>query len=313
MELRHLRYFVAAAEEEHMTRAAQRLGIQQPPLSQQIRDLERDLGVQLFERTPRSIRLNAAGHVFLKDARELLAQTEQAVARVRQASRGELGRIAIGYTSSASLHPTVPRLVRAFHARYPLIALESQENSTRDLLEAVAAEALDAVFVRSSARRYPELKSLLLCEEPMVVALPREHPRARKAGPIALRSLASEGFVLYRRADGPGVQDELLPACLAAGFTPKVVADVPRLLSAVTQVAAGRGITIVPQALKCLHRDSVAYKDLHRDSAFTVPLNLVYRNGPADSPVSRFVQMAQSGIENQEQTGGRGAPGARSG
>src|ERR1700754_430210 len=100
MELRHLRYFVAVAEEQHMTRAAARLGIQQPPLSQQIRDLESELGVQLFERAPRSIRLNAAGQLFLQDARRLLAEAQDAVTRVRQAARGESGRIAMGYTSS---------------------------------------------------------------------------------------------------------------------------------------------------------------------------------------------------------------------
>jgi len=293
MELRHLRYFVAVAEEEHMTRAAQRLGIRQPPLSLQIRDLERDLGVQLFDRTPRSIRLNDAGHVFLSDARELLAGVERAAMRARRASRGESGRIAIGYTSSASLHPMVPRLLRVFHGRYPMVALESQENSTRDLLEALAMGSLDAVFVRSSARRYPALRSLVLCQEPMVVALPLEHPLARKRAPLSLPDLASEGFVLYRRADGPGVQDVLFPAFQRAGFSPHVIADVPRLLTAVTMVAAGRGITIVPEALKALHPDSVKYRALDALSSFTVPLTLVYRPAPDDSPISRFAQMAQ--------------------
>jgi DNA-binding transcriptional LysR family regulator len=297
MELRHLRYFVIAAEEEHMTRAAQRLGIQQPPLSSQIRDLERELGVQLFDRTPRSIRLNAAGQVFLKDARELLANAELAVTRVQQAWRGEFGRIAIGYTSSASLHPMVPRLIRAFHAQYPMVALDSQENTTRDLLEALATKSLDAVFVRSSSRRYPMLRSVALCQEPMVVAFPIEHPLAQEAAPVALSALASEGFVLYRRADGPGVQDALFAAFQEAGFKPCVVADVPRLLSAVTMVAAGRGITIVPEALKSLHPESVRYRELDAGSAFTVPLTLVYREAPDDSPISRFAQMAQSEAE----------------
>ncbi len=165
MELRHLRYFVAVAEEQHMTRAARRLGIQQPPLSQQIRDLEDELGVRLFDRTPRSIRLNAAGQVFLKDARRLLADAQDAVARVRRTSRGESGRIAIGYTSSASLHPLVPRLIRAFHAEHPAVDLEFQENATRDLLEAVAGDALDAAFVRASSGRYPGLRSMVLADE----------------------------------------------------------------------------------------------------------------------------------------------------
>lgn len=163
MELRHLRYFVVVAEEEHMTRAAQRLKIQQPPLSSQIRDLEQYLGVQLFDRTPRSIRLNAVGQVFLEDARELLASADRAIMRAQQTARGEFGRLAIGYTSSASLHPKVPQLIRAFNANHPMITLDTQENTTRDLLDAVAAEAVDAVFVRSTIQRYPMLQSVVLC------------------------------------------------------------------------------------------------------------------------------------------------------
>lgn len=292
MELRHLRYFVVVAEEEHMTRAAQRLNIQQPPLSSQIRDLEREMGVRLFDRTPRSIRLNAAGRVFLNEARALLTHVDRAVMRAQQAARGESGQIAVGYTSSASLHPKVPQLIRAFHARYPMIALDSHENTTRDLLDAVVQESLDAVFVRSTAQRYPMLKSVVLCQERMVVALPIGHPLAQGTGPIALSALSAEGLILYRRADGPGIQDVLFAAFLEAGFTPRVVADVPRLLSAVTLVAAGKGITLVPETLRSLHRESVEYRELDSQSDFTVPLTLVYRPAPQNSPLSRFVQMA---------------------
>ncbi|MBB6290540.1 MULTISPECIES: LysR family transcriptional regulator [unclassified Pseudomonas] len=292
MELRHLRYFVVVAEEEHMTRAAQRLNIQQPPLSSQIRDLEREMEVQLFDRTPRSIRLNAAGHVFLKEARELLTNVDRAVMRAQQAARGEYGRIAVGYTSSASLHPKVPQLIRAFHTRYPTVALDTHEDTTRDLLDAMLEESLDAVFVRSTTLRYPMLKSVVLCQEPMVVALPIGHHLAQESGPIALSALRAEGIVLYRRASGPGIQDVLFAAFLEAGFTPRIVADVPRLLSAVTLVAAGKGITIVPETLRSLHRESVKYRDIDTQSSYTVPLTLVYRHAPEDSPLYRFVQMA---------------------
>ncbi|ARP80182.1 hypothetical protein CAL12_04610 [Bordetella genomosp. 8] len=301
MELRHLRYFVAVAEEQHMTRAAQRLGIQQPPLSQQIRDLERELGVQLFDRTPRSIRLNASGQVFLKDARRLLAEAEAAVARVRQASRGESGRIAVGYTSSASLHPLVPKLLRAFNEKHPQVDLEFQENATRDLLEAVANESLDAAFVRSTTDRYPALRSVILDKEPMVVALPVGHRLAIRRKAISLGELADEPWIFYRRADGPGIQDELMPACRKAGFTPRIVADVPRLLSAVTLVSAGKGITIVPQAIGAVHQESVAYLQLARASAFTIPLTLVYRR-TRSAPAERLADMAARTAKNARAT-----------
>ncbi|OZI66914.1 LysR family transcriptional regulator [Bordetella genomosp. 11] len=293
MELRHLRYFVAVAEEQHMTRAALRLGIQQPPLSQQIRDLENELGVRLFDRTPRSIKLNAAGQVFLKDARRLLADAADAVARVRQAARGESGRIAVGYTSSASLHPLVPRLMRAFHAEHPDVELEFQENATRDLLEAVAGDAVDAAFVRSSSDRYPGLRAVVLAHEPMVVALPAGHPLAKRRKAIAMADLADQPWIFYRRADGPGIQDELMPACRKAGFAPRIVADVSRLLSAVTLVSAGRGITVVPRALDAIHQGSVIYRELDAKSSFTIPLTLVFRD-PASALVQRFVDMARS-------------------
>lgn len=306
MELRHLRYFVAVAEEEHMTRAAARLGIQQPPLSQQIRDLERELDVELFDRTPRSIKLNTTGSVFLDDARALLALADEAVTRARQTARGELGHLVVGYTSSASLHERVPQIIRAFRARYPLIGLEVRENTTRDLLDAVADKEIDVAFVRSSTLHRPELLNILLCDEPMLVALPVDHPFAAGSTPLSLSMLANESFVLYLRGDGPGIQDVLIPACRKAGFTPRVVESVSRLLSAVTMVAAGRGISIVPEALQSVHRSSVAYRTLDVQSSFSVPLSLVCQMSRDDSPVGRFVAIAKSpgsgGAESMRRT-----------
>jgi DNA-binding transcriptional LysR family regulator len=294
MELRHLRYFVAVAEEEHMTRAAARLGIQQPPLSQQIRDLERELDVELFDRTPRSIKLNTAGSVFLDDARALLALADEAVTRVRQSARGELGRIVVGYTSSASLHERIPQTIRAFGARYPLIALDVRENTTRDLLDAIANKEIDVAFVRSSTSHYPELLNMVLCQEPMVVAMPVTHRLASDSAPLSLSMLANESFVLYLNGDGPGIQDVLIPACRKAGFTPRVVESVPRLLSAVTMVAAGRGISIVPEALQSVHLSSVVYRALDDESKFSVPLSLVCPKVRNDSPIGRFIAIAKS-------------------
>src|SRR5262249_9723688 len=122
MELRHLRYFVAVAEERHVTRAAERLGIQQPPLSQQIQALERELDAPLFRRLPRGVELTPAGHALLGEARAILARADEAVAATQRAARGETGRIGLGFTSSASFHPLVPRAIRTFRGRHPLVA-----------------------------------------------------------------------------------------------------------------------------------------------------------------------------------------------
>lgn len=294
MELRHLRYFIAVAEEQHMTRAALRLGIQQPPLSLQIQDLERELSVQLFERSPRRIRLNAAGQVFLEDARKLLEQVDAAVQRVRQSARGELGSICIGYTSSAAIHDRVPQWIRLFRERYPLIDLQVQENTTRDLLEAVQARHIDAAFVRSSTQRYPDLQGINLGDEPMIAALPQGHPLAASHDPLGLRELANEAFVVYRRANGPGIQDVLAAACRKAGFEPRAVETVPRLLSALTMVAAGRGVALVPEALRVVLQASVHYRPLKPEDHFSVPLTLAHRPVEPGSPLDRFVGLLRS-------------------
>src|SRR5436305_8633252 len=149
MELRHLRYFVAVAEERHVTRAAERLGIQQPPLSQQIRALETELDVQLFRRKPRGVELTQAGEALLAEARGILDRVEHAGAAARRTARGEAGRIGLGFTSSASFHPFVPRAIRAFREAHPLLALTLDEGGTAELVEALRAETIDAAFVRS--------------------------------------------------------------------------------------------------------------------------------------------------------------------
>src|SRR5580700_4916998 len=149
MELRHLRYFVAVAEEGHVTRAAERLGIQQPPLSQQIQALERELDAQLFRRKPRGVELTPAGRALLDDARAILTRDEAAVAATKRAARGEAGRIGLGFTSSASFHPFVPRVIRAFRETHPLVALGLEEGGTAELVEGLSAERIDAAFVRS--------------------------------------------------------------------------------------------------------------------------------------------------------------------
>src|SRR5579862_8063932 len=157
MELRHLRYFVAVAEEGHITRAAARLGLQQPPLSQQIQALETELDAQLFHRKPRGVELTDAGRALLTDARAILAQVEHAVATTRRTARGEQGRIAVGFTSSASFHPFVVRAIRSYRDAYPLVSLALEEGGTAELVEAVRRQQLDAAFIRTPVGDAPEL------------------------------------------------------------------------------------------------------------------------------------------------------------
>lgn len=294
MELRHLRYFVAVAEEQSVTRAAVRLGIHQPPLSQQIRDLERELGTELFERTPRSVRLNMAGEVFLQDARKILAAAHDSVVRVRHAAQGYLGELKVGYTSSAALHSFVPRALRVFGETYPQVVLDVREDATNTLFRAVKSEAIDAAFVRAPVASFLPLNAIAVEEEAVVVALPRGHRLSSGSDPLALKDLAGELFVLYRSPDGPGVLDVLSAACHQQGFSPRAAATVPRLLSAAAMVAAGRGITILPAALQTLHRESVVYRHLDTASAFTIPLTLIWRDTAENTPLARFVSSVRT-------------------
>lgn len=202
MELRHLRYFVAVAESGSITKAAQRLGIQQPPLGQQIRALEAELKVQLFERAPKRITLSNAGKEFLNDARKILESAKEAMEKVRRFDRGEQGLLTVGFTSSASMHPIAPRILGAFNGAYPLAKVEVEERETYELILRLQKRELDAAFMRFAPRDLPGLTRTTLVDEAMVVAIPREHALARKPQqPVTLKMLNDEGFVLYRRPD----------------------------------------------------------------------------------------------------------------
>ncbi len=295
MELRHLRYFVAVAEEEHITRAAARLSMQQPPLSQQIKALEQELGVSLFNRVGKRIQLNAAGKLFLSDAREILTQAENAVKRVQRFDLGEEGRMRVGYTSSASLHELTPGIIRAYRAAHPLIALEIDEGAAHDLLCAVEEERLDAAFVRSPVTQYATLDCISLNQENMVVALPMQHRLASSAGiGVGLIELKDESFILYRQVNGSGIKEGFINVCREAGFEPQAAQEVHRMMAAIQLVAAGMGISVVPQSLNAIQPKSVVYRPFDPPSAVTVPLNLAYRRHVDAQAIKRFITLSQS-------------------
>lgn len=294
MELRHLRYFVAVAEEGHVTRAAERLGIQQPPLSQQIRALETELEVQLFRRKPRGVELTQAGETLLAEARGILDGVEHAAAAARRTGRGEAGRIGLGFTSSASFHPFVPRVIREFREASPLVALSLEEAGTGELVDGLRAERIDAAFVRSPIGAAADLAVHSLLKEGMVAALPAGHPLAGATRiRLPLAALEPETFILYRRPLGPGLYDAIIAACQRAGYSPRIGQEAPRMLATLSLVAAGLGVTLIPASMQRMGMEGVAYRPLARNAGLIAPLNLACRRREDAPAVRRFIALVR--------------------
>jgi len=303
MELRHLRYFIAVAEEGHITRAAERLGIQQPPLSLQIRSLEKELNVQLFKRLPRGVELTDAGTAFLAQARAILDQVERALAATRRTARGEQGRVAVGFTSSAPFHPFVPRVIRSFREMSPLVTLVLEESGSSELVQALHSEEIDAAFIRSPVADVVDLVVRPILEEEMLVALPAAHslaslPDTGPSSALPLAALANETFILYKRPGGPGLYDTIITACRGSGFSPRVGQEAPRIISTLNLVAAGLGVSIVPASLRRLQMDGVVYRRLADNAQLRAPLILACRRGENSAAVQRFIELVQSSAEH---------------
>ncbi|XAZ23808.1 LysR family transcriptional regulator [Sinorhizobium sp. B11] len=261
MELRHLRYFLAVAEEGNFTRAAARLGIGQPPLSQQIRDLETEIGAMLFHRVPHGAELTAAGAAFLPEAKASLAAAEKARLAAQSANRGETGRLSLGFTASSAFNPVVSTTIRRFQARWPDVQLSLTEMNTLGLMQKLQHGELDATFFRPGRDDPDGIRLKRLPDEPMVVALPASHALAkRKTLPLAL--LAKEPFILFPRLVGLSLYDDVVRACREAGFELKVAQEAPQISSVVNLVAADLGVSIVPASISQIKLAGVAYRPI---------------------------------------------------
>jgi len=257
INLRRLRSFIAVAEELHFGRAARRLNMSQPPLSVQIRQLEAQIGTPLFVRTQRRVELTAPGRVLLDAARDLVARADAAVEITRRAARGEVGRLVIGFVSTAD-YSLLPTLVRRFRERHPGITLTLRELTADRQLELLANGDLDlGLMIAPAAVKGLAARSVL--REPLIAAVPVGHRLARARGRIDLRALASDGFVLFPRALAPGLHDLVIAACRRAGFAPRVAQEAIQMQTILGLVAAGLGVALVPACMANLRRPDVAY------------------------------------------------------
>ncbi|HEY8582204.1 MAG TPA: LysR substrate-binding domain-containing protein [Capillimicrobium sp.] len=280
MELRHLRAFVAVAEELHFGRAAKRLHIAQPPLSQQIRRLEAELGVTLLHRSTRRVELAPAGQVLLARARELLADAEATVEDTRRAARGEFGRLAIGFTGSAT-YALLPSLAAALRERLPGVVLDLRgEMLTPAQVEGLADGSLDLALLRPPVE-HPDLVVEVVRREPLVVAVPASHPLAQ-APAIALEDLADEPFVLYPSHFRSVVHQAVAETCARHGFQPRCAVEASETSTLVSFVAAGVGVSLVPASVQRMTVAGAVYRPLARE---TVEVELAVARRRAATPV----------------------------
>ncbi|HCL3747097.1 TPA: LysR family transcriptional regulator [Pseudomonas aeruginosa] len=290
MELRHLRYFIAVADELHFGRAAERLGISQPPLSQQIQALEEEIGARLFERTNRRVELTDAGRLFLDESRQVLAQVDKAVLLARRAHLGELGELKIGFTSSAPFTSTIPSSIHAFRKAYPDVHLDLQEMSSRQVLKALLEESLQVGVIRPLA--LPDAVHWVeLFREPLVAVLRADHPLAAGSEDgLAIAALAEEPFVFFPRSYGTGLYDQVIALTRQAGFSPRIAQEASEAMTIIGLVSAGLGVSILPASFRRTRVDGVVYRTLS-DPEATTAVWLVRRQNEGSPLALSFIDL----------------------
>jgi len=290
MELRHLKYFVAVAEEMHFGRAAKRLHIAQPPLSQQIMNLEDELGIKLFDRARRTIQMTDAGIYFLKEAQQLLLHVEQAAETARRIYRGQAGRLTVGFVGSV-VHTFLPEGLRLFRSRFPDVELVLQELNTAEQITSLHAGRVDVGFHYLDAQD-SALASKTLTQAPLMVVLPKKHALAGRKS-LNIRELAQEPFIANTRSSEPVVRDAFISLCHSAGFSPRIAQEAGNVQTVLGLVASGLGVCLLPDFIKSIRRPGVRYIPLS-GSPPTVKLGVVWRSDNVSTLVKSFVKVIES-------------------
>jgi DNA-binding transcriptional LysR family regulator len=259
MELRHLRYFVAVADERNFTRAAERLCIAQPPLSRQIQQLEEELGVVLIEKGTRPLQLTEAGRFFHVHAQELLAKAAELKSMTQRVGKIER-TLSIGFVAS-TLYGLLPEIVQRFRTRYATVEVSFHEMTTMQQIQALKDGVIDVGFGRVK-HEDPNIRRILLREERLIVALPANHPRAAATDPVKLVDLQQECLIIYPKAPRPSFADQVLAAFSECSITPHKVMEVRELQIAIGLVAAGEGVAIVPDSVQGMQRKDVVYRPI---------------------------------------------------
>jgi DNA-binding transcriptional LysR family regulator len=271
IELRHLRYFLAVAETLHFSKAAQRLGIAQPPLSQQIKRLEHLVGHRLFDRTTRGVKLTLAGQLLADRARSTLEKVHDDLEQVRRLGRGEEGTLTVGFSGSV-MFTDLPNAIESYRRRYPKVELRLRELTTHAQIPALLEGTLDLAFMRDGdTTEGIELSTVL--KEPYVAVLPQIHPLARKRS-LRVGDLRNEPFIFFARRMGPLAFDRTMACCERSGFRPNIVQEAPQWPTLVRLVAAGLGVSLAPACVANVTMAGAVYRDVHAPCRTTVDLGI---------------------------------------
>lgn len=287
LELRHLRYFIALVEERNFERAASRLGIAQPGLSQQIINLEALVGLPLLDRSRRSVHLTLSGQLLFAEGKKIVSQAESALAELQRVGRGQTGRISIGYVASAAYSGVLTESLTSFRKGFQEIELQLVEMEMRQQLTKIADGELDFGYIRPPAPVPPGITTTTVLSEPLVAALPDTHPLALQAE-VGLAALADQTFITPRQPADVGFHSNTLEACANAGISPTVNATGRDFTTIMSMVAVGLGIALAPKSLNCLQLPGVLYLPIARTRS-TSNLDIAYRKVEGSPAVRAFV------------------------
>jgi DNA-binding transcriptional LysR family regulator len=295
MELRQLEYFMAVADELNFSRAAERLNMTQPPLSTQIRALEKEIGVELFARSTRKVMLTEAGELFRASTRRLLAQLQDNIDRARSAALGEIGQLALGFVPSATTE-LLPPILRAFRTEFPGVRLALHEIRPEQQVQELRSGTLDCGCFYLPLGDEPPfgdagLASVAISQEPLVVALPSDHHLAARRR-LSMKAMASEPFVMVSGHRGSGLRDAILEQCRRGGMVPEVVQDAALIQTIAGLVASGVGVALLPASVRRLQQTGVVYRPL-QDEPLEVRMGLIWLADSTSPIVEGFVRVAR--------------------
>ncbi|NYF91151.1 LysR substrate-binding domain-containing protein [Tunturiibacter empetritectus] len=287
IELRHLRYFLAVAETLHFSKAARRLGMAQPPLSQQIKRLEQMLGHALFERTTRGVKLTAAGQLLARRARSTMEKVDEDLAQVRRLGRGEEGTLTVGFSGSV-MFTELPAAIQSFRRHYPKVELRLRELVTSAQIAALLNGQIDLAFLRDGDPT-EGIRITTLLKERYVAVLPEAHPLAQRKT-LGVKALEGEPFIMFARRMGPLAYDRTIACCERSGFRPNIVQDAPQWLTLVRLVAAGLGVTLAPACVARVAMPGAVYRAVTAACRTTIDLGV--KTGAESVLARNFIEIA---------------------